>query len=280
MAAAPAPAPSSSGATTSSATASTTVRLRPVCPRSTGMLQTLGTRQWTCIGKLLSVAWPSAASATRGRSLLRSSSPDTGPRTTGCRRSNAVPGERHAGPHEVIAGTTCEKKGRSSTRVCRRPSGSRDEGVRQAQLDQGGEIASWEPRLRGKEDAARPGYGSGQGAATKEGATDLRDDRRPAHGEGAWGNGRSTCDALRREMKEGAPGRPLRRATSYPSRSFSGTGRPAEAQCTQPVTCYREGRRARRTPTLFQKIPLGRPPESEARSVTVHPGSGTGPPGF
>ena len=166
------------------------------------------------------------------------------------------------------------EKGRSSTRVCRRLSGSRDGGGLQADLRDDRRTA-----LGGNEDAARPGT---------EAVRELRLKReRPIyemiadpHGEGAWGNGRSTCDALRRGMKEGAPERPLRRATSYPSRSFSGTGRPAEAQCTQPVTCYREGRRARRTPTLFQKIPLGRPPESEARSVTVHPGSGKGPPGF
>ena len=95
----------------------------------------------------------------------------------------------------------------------------------------------------------------------------------------AWGNGRSTCDALRRGMRKvclddrfGQPGAILH------SR-FSGMGRPAEALCTQPVIDV-EGRSALRTPTFAKRPSWVTYSESKLDPSRSVPGLGTKPPDF
>ena len=164
-------------------------------------------------------------------------------------------GERHAGPHEVIAG--------------------RRVGRKRAQLGQGGEIASWEPRRKGnKEDAARPGCGSGREAATTRGEAAWSSGLRRA-----WGNGRSTCDALRRGMRKVCLDDRFGEPEAILHGRFPGTGRPAEALCTQPVTSV-EGRSALRTPTFAKRPSWVTYSESKLDPSRSVPGLGTNPPDF
>ena len=164
-------------------------------------------------------------------------------------------GERHAGPHEVIAG--------------------RRVGRKRAQLGQGGEIASWEPRRKGnKEDAARPGCGSGREAATTRGEAAWSSGLRRA-----WGNGRSTCDALRRGMRKVCLDDRFGEPEAILHGRFPGTGRPAEALCTQPVTSV-EGRSALRTPTFAKRPSWVTYSESKLDPSRSVPGLGTKPPDF